>query len=132
MNHRGRILTQSSRYYAAWRKCFDRFSHVLPLIPADHAQVLQGETSEAFISWYFSIAHELAHNLGNPLPAVKGRSGLMSQNRRTTPRMSSTSPASLRNISVASSLFYTRPTRTRLYHQWNLCLYVSCVKTVRV
>jgi hypothetical protein len=30
----------------------------------DHASIQRGERSDALISWYFSIAHELAHNLG--------------------------------------------------------------------
>jgi Zn-dependent oligopeptidase len=31
---------------------------------ADNAACQDGSRTEAFISWYFSIAHELAHNLG--------------------------------------------------------------------
>jgi hypothetical protein len=30
----------------------------------DNASLQRGERSDALISWYFSIAHELAHNLG--------------------------------------------------------------------
>ncbi|WWC62006.1 uncharacterized protein I303_104593 [Kwoniella dejecticola CBS 10117] len=45
--NRGGTIFCNARYYQAWHD----------------KQVQDGQTSEAFISWYFSIAHELAHNL---------------------------------------------------------------------
>ncbi|KAK8864438.1 hypothetical protein IAR55_001687 [Kwoniella newhampshirensis] len=45
--NRGGTVFCNARYYQAWHD----------------AASLQGHRNEAFISWYFSIAHELAHNL---------------------------------------------------------------------
>lgn len=36
----------------------------LLMLCIDNASLQRGERSDALISWYFSIAHELAHNLG--------------------------------------------------------------------
>lgn len=32
----------------------------------DDAEVLNGRRNSAFISWYFTLAHEIAHNLVEP------------------------------------------------------------------
>ncbi|WRT66409.1 uncharacterized protein IL334_003365 [Kwoniella shivajii] len=45
--NRGGTIFCNARYYQAWHD----------------DQIRNGHTNEAFISWYFSIAHELAHNL---------------------------------------------------------------------
>nr|XP_019011143.1 uncharacterized protein I206_04455 [Kwoniella pini CBS 10737]OCF49924.1 hypothetical protein I206_04455 [Kwoniella pini CBS 10737] len=45
--NRGGTIFCNARYYQAWHD----------------TQIQNGQTNEAFISWYFSIAHELAHNL---------------------------------------------------------------------
>ncbi|EIW70337.1 hypothetical protein TREMEDRAFT_29286 [Tremella mesenterica DSM 1558] len=45
--NRGGTIFCNARYYSAWHD----------------TQCIQGNKNDAFISWYFSIAHELAHNL---------------------------------------------------------------------
>ncbi|KAI0252773.1 hypothetical protein BJV78DRAFT_1198868 [Lactifluus subvellereus] len=48
--NRGGSLFMNLRYFEAWH---------------DH-EVRQGDFSKAFISWYFTLAHEIAHNLVHP------------------------------------------------------------------
>ncbi|WVR07080.1 hypothetical protein IAU60_004119 [Kwoniella sp. DSM 27419] len=45
--NRGGTIYCNARYFEAWH----------------NAQCIAGQRNEAFISWYFSVAHELAHNL---------------------------------------------------------------------
>ncbi len=57
-NRNGTIFC-NGRYYEAWSE--------LQLLPhkltSDDASVQRGQNRDALISWYFSLAHELAHNL---------------------------------------------------------------------
>jgi len=56
----GGALFLNLRYFEGWRKCLNQAMWIRLTALSDDAQVKQKEPTKAIISWFFTLAHEIA------------------------------------------------------------------------